>query len=229
MDVTIPAYGKFLNANGIVKINSDLFQFRRDVIKILTGGSVDRIPQLLKQQSTGNGIQVIPVTRIINNSSSGRVQAVSSCTSTIGNYRLIAYEEWVASNLPGGCGPGLVLHNYYLRLRSLHKILGTWQNHKTHYLKSAGDLKISHWVDCDPCPSNQHLLVNTPYQNSNYSITCPYDHTCHIYFLQNYDAGPCSSRNTCANPNNYHNSYISIEINNHHAHGKNSTNCQFGF
>jgi hypothetical protein len=228
MNITVPSYADFVNSDGIVKIGNEIYQFKKDYVRVITDGSVSKISLLKNLTTDKNGIEVYPVSRQRKLSNSGRTQANSSCQNTNGSYRLLAYEDWVGAYLPGGnCGYGVFLENYYLTLRSLKRILGTWQNHQTGSLRSEGSLKITHEVSCSNQPFP--IVIATLYDTNSYSRSCPFGHTCNIYFVQNYDGSRCSSDTYCTPSSGYTSSGLKIKTNDHHAFGKEGTNCWFGF
>jgi hypothetical protein len=140
MNVTVPHYATVVNADGIVKIGQSIVQFKHDFIKTIKNGDVNQI-KLLNTAQGSNNISVEPVQRTSTKVSDvGRTKELSACNNTVGSYRLIAYEELVWGQ-GATCG---ILVNYYIRMRSLKKILGTWQNHNTGSLQVVSNhVKIS--------------------------------------------------------------------------------------
>jgi len=229
MNVTIPAYAEFVNADAIVKIGKEIYQFKKDYVRVILDGSESKIQQLKNLTTDIDGIKVYPVTRKRKEITVGRTNANSSCTSTVGRYRLISYDDYVVNYVPGGnCGSGIGLLNYYLTLRSLKKILGTWQNHNTGSMRTESNLTITHTADCSNLPG-QPVLINTLYNVTNYARSCAFGNTCYIYLVQNYDAGRCTSESACSSPYYFVSSGLNVLLNDHHGFGKENTNCWFGF
>jgi hypothetical protein len=228
MNITVPSYADFVNSDGIVKIGNEIYQFKKDYVRVITDGSVSKIALLKNLTTDKNGINVYPVSRERKSVKNAKTQANSSCQNTNGSYRLLAYEDWVGFYLPGGnCNGQLELNNYYLTLRSLKRILGTWQNHNTGELRAEGNVKITHTVSCsnEPFPVLYATIIDDP----NYSRSCPFGNTCYIYFMQNYDVKPCNAANSCSGNIYYQGISINIVNNDHHGFGKNGTNCWYGF
>ncbi len=222
-------YTQYLvNADGIVQIDGKIYQLKKDKIKVIADGDASKIRLLKSTDATSKELQ-IEVSEVNRTSKviedTGRKMSNTSCTSTVDNYRLIAYEEVASGPDQSSCGAGL---HYYYTLRSLKKILGTWQNHKTNYLKIRSDnVVINHYK----YPYNTEYDRNT-YQVLYYLVNevnvvhdLPYDHTATYYYFKNYYF--CTLHTPTVVPENY---CASVYLWSAHvtAFGKNGTTCQLG-
>lgn len=193
MNVTIPLYSSLVNEQRIIKIGSQIYQFNRNDIKIIKDGDKGKISLLDKFNSsinstTGNeNIEILKVERKIQPFSpiQGKTNFVwnGSCDNTNQNYRVIGYEEdtyWA-----NGCGSSW---SYYIKVRSLRKILGTWQNYNTGSMKVKASCKINEWAV--PKNSNDYGFIQ-PYiyrqivDWTNITFDLSYGHTGYKYIVLN--------------------------------------------
>lgn len=121
MNVSIPLFAYLVNADGIVQIDGKIYQFKKDKIKVIADGDASKIALLKSTNKTSKELQ-IEVSEVNRSSKiiedTGRQMSNTSCTSTVDNYRLIAYEEIGSSSQVSYCGHDLY---YYYTLRSLKK------------------------------------------------------------------------------------------------------------
>lgn len=161
MNVSIPLYAYFVNVDGIVQIDGKIYQLKKDKIKVIADGDASKVGLFKSTNKTSKELQ-IEVSEVNRTSKviedTGRKMSNTSCTSTVDNYRLIAYEEVGSGPEVSYCGHNIY---YYYTLRSLKKILGTWQNHKTDYLRIRSDnIVINHYM----------FPYNTEYDRNTYQV-----------------------------------------------------------
>lgn len=223
--MSIPLYAYLVNADGIVQIDGKIYQLKKDKIKVIADGDASKIG-LLKSTDTASKelqIEVIGTSKVIGDT--GRKMANSTCIDTNDNYRLIAYEEVVIGPDQSYCGAG---NHYFYRLKSLKKILGTWQNHSTNYLTIRSDnVVINHYMypsNSEGYP-NTYQVLNSLVNEVNVSHGFPYGHTEEYYYFYNYYG--CTLHQPTIVPEGY---CASVRIMSAHvtAFGKNGTNCQLG-
>jgi len=233
MNVSDDYLGALVNKDGLVRIGDNIILFQRDLVKTLKVLEPSKIQLLYaaKQTDVSNGISVSEVKRIVNFESrisgNNKTQIIGSCVSTVDNYRLYVYEEWTAvypDIVTCTSGP---LNTYKIKLRSLKKTLGIWNNYNTGFMRLNGSLKARHVAYCDgQTPTTNHVLSD----QLNYSYTCPYGNTCYKYFFVAYDMGTCSVF-VCGDPYNlsfsfWHN--IVFDARSHTGFGYNNTSCYVG-
>jgi hypothetical protein len=138
MNVTVDDYAKLVNKDGLVKIGDFIYQFTRDRVKAIGGGS-SRIPLLKQAQSTNEGLAVWVTRVVVKGRPAGEGPAPGSfsrgCESVSGEHRLIAHEELIEWADP--LDPRRIITNYGLKIRSF-KGRGTWLLHRTDSLRANG-------------------------------------------------------------------------------------------
>lgn len=234
-----------LNRSGVLRIDDSFILFQRDNIKILKSRNLSKLKLLVSatESDLTHNIVVNPVMRVTPNSEnmdqSSRTNIVGSCESTNGNYRLLVYEEYT------GVYPDIItctsgaLWTYKIKLRSLKKTLGIWNNYNTGFMRLQGSLKARHEVDCDGdgsnCTAYQPVTNATLSDQLNYSSTCAYGHTCYKYFFVNYDLATCNIW-VCGDPYQIpvnplcpHTSQIKFDARSHTGFGYNNTSCYVGW
>ena len=173
------------------------------------------------ESDEASGIQVHRVERKKSKLSNARVSAISSCDVNSGGYRLISYENWVGyfTNY-GGCNSSN--ETYYIQLRSLKKILGTWQNHKTNQWSFISTLKLELWGVAPYSDPNYPSYFATDLVNeTNVTHAGPFDHTWNYYFLDHYPP------NCYGWPFGYRPKYV-WRVHSFTTYGKNGTTCDLG-
>lgn len=234
MNVSDDYLGALVNKDGLLRIGDNIILFQRDLVKTLKVLDPSKIQLLYsaKQTDSYNNITVSEVERVVNFESRGaqgsKTQIIGSCESTVGNYRLYVYEEWtsVYPDVPS-CTNGS-LDTYKIKLRSLKKTLGIWNNYNTGSMRLTGSLIAKHEVDCDGGYDN--LVTNTVLSNQpNYNYACAFGNTCYKYFWVNYDMAKCSIW-VCGDPNQLliFTSRINFESRSHTGYGYNNTSCYVG-
>jgi hypothetical protein len=235
MNISIPELAHVVNADGIVKVGNSIVQYKRDVTKTITDGDDGKVALLDMTMATdqSRGIIVDNVSRIRRDltghvSSKGRMEANTSCDDVNNGYRLIAYEERVGSYQEDFCGYNHVI-NWFVRLRSLKKILGTWQNHSTNYLQVvSNNVQIGHYHVLDgeyPDMTNARTILIFA-NEVNVVHDLPYGHTEEHYYVRNYNwrcYGPGPEDRTL-----YYNVMYGA-VTDITVKGKNSTQCDVGF
>ena len=187
INVMIPILAPLVNEEGLVRVGNEIRQYKYNYLKIILDADYNKISRLSEQQEGTEKIHVAAVERQQHEIKDvGRTKALSSCESIVGSHRLIAYEEKTA--VDEGGSPCKVLRNdYYIKLRSLKKILGTWQNFKTSQFTLTSDYCLDH-LNCD------FTLKRNVVCFSNHGFSGGYWHTADIPLVTNYDTGPCVSR-----------------------------------
>lgn len=148
MNVTVPSLAPLINADGFVCMGKEIRQYKTDFVKIILDGDYNMMETLSTIKESTSNIHIAAVERQTTKTlDTKRTQALSSCTSTVGSHRLIGYEEHVVAN-EGGLPCPVYRNDFFIRTRSLKKILGTWQNFKTNQFKSNGNVTLDH-VNCD--------------------------------------------------------------------------------
>lgn len=195
MDITVPSLAPLVNSEGFVRVGNEIRQYKSTFVKVILDGdynSIARLPEV--KESTAN-VHVGSVERTRTRvSDASRTQALSSCSHTAGSHRIIGYEEHVVSN-EGGSPCPVYRNDYYIRARSLKRILGTWQNFRTNQFRFRGEVTLDH-VNCDlSFNRNVHYAA---YSSGGYSGEY---HTYDYRLVLRYDTGPCvSSASTCSGP-----------------------------
>jgi hypothetical protein len=189
MNVTVPYLAPLINAAGFVRVGDEVRQYKRDRVRIILDGDYGKMEDLENVKESNANIHIGLVQRQrVKVSDAGRVQALSSCTSTVGSHRLIGYEEHVLTN-EGGHPCPVYKNNFYIQTRSLKKVLGIWGNFSTNQFWSEG---------CD-YSFNRNLWTG-PYVFPSYSGTV---HTKNYHIVFNYDTGPCTNSTTACTGNGY--------------------------
>ena len=203
MNVTVPLYGALVNKDGVYRIGDDLIMPQLNVTKFIKGDASKLY--LLKDAKESNDAMGIKVNEIARNSFNksqsemGRMKETwTSCDDVNSPYRLIVYEQVVEGNtLPDEVPCWGSEAWYWLRFRSLKRILGTWQNHKTSLWYGVSSLKIEHWRQCNYpyycSPTTDLSYFSTPVDYVDFHVTIPYEDTYDYYFLREYELGPCAS------------------------------------
>jgi hypothetical protein len=246
LDLNVPTdfYARFLNKDGILRIGNEIQVPKSDFLMIIKDGDISKVSKAKTYkpgQELGAEIQIANVERSLrqmNDEISSRPANVQSCDKTSGSYRLIVYDEYSYIYYNDGSIPcPNVYSSNSIKLRSLKKILGTWQNHKTSEWSLTSNYKADHWGVCYgyACglPTTQYFIRNiVTYTNT--AFPPPYDHTWvkNLYF--NYHLGPCESGGlsscqgslTC-NPFNP-DGLVLMPIRSHNATGKNGITCYVG-
>ncbi len=194
-----------LNKDGIVKIEGQIYQYNYNTIKIIEDGDASKIAFLTQTNQTNEslGIQVIKIfhEQIERN---GRTEGnISSCTSTEGKYRTIAYEE---SSYGYDFNRQLGKIDYHIKLRSLKKKTFWWGNHDTGFLHTEGSYSGTY-------TGNATVNYSMP------AYTGTHDTRYHYFF---YTEGLDGLTPTQVGFLSY------ITSSNHTASGKNNTGCSFG-
>jgi hypothetical protein len=229
MNVSVPFYAYLVNADGIVQIDGKIYQLKRGKNKVITDGDASKIGLLKAAETTSKNSQ-IEVFEVIQTSKVtedvGRKMYNTYCENTNGSYRMIAYEEVAGGPDRSSCGTGL---HYYYRLRSLKKILGTWQNHQTNDLKiRSNKVVINHYkYPYGGIFDVNNLQVLYPLVNEvNVEHDIPYGHTGEYYYYYNYYN--CLLNQPTIVPTGYCGGvfYLTASVT---AFGKNGTTCQLGY
>ncbi len=196
MNITIPVLAPLINADGFVRIGNDIRQYKSDYVRIIQDGDYDKMVGLEGLKESVSQIHVGPVVRDLKKiSDESRTQAISSCDVTNGSHRLIAYEEKTYVN-EGGSPCPVYRNDYYVRLRSLKKILGTWQNFKTSQFTLTATYVLNH-LNCDYSVK----IFSVSWRNNNFFAIGGNWHTFDVLYLTNYNTGPCvSSTVNCNGP-----------------------------
>jgi hypothetical protein len=220
MNVTTPAYAHLINKDGMVAIAGELIQYGYSNVKTIKNGDISKVLDLNRTIVSDNDIEVLAVNRnrYVSTMKNSRVQALTSCTDTNDNYRLIVYEDFVTYGDNGTPCPNQ-FNDYYLTLRSLKRTLGQWFNHRTGYLGATTNYAANH-RNCDG------TLVTTVGSEYNRTWNCVSDiHTCWLYMIQRYNTGICT--NTSPNCNGQI-GFVTFAERYHTGRGKNATTCNVG-
>lgn len=245
INVTAPHYAKIVNRDGVFRIGNSIIMPQNHMIKILKGGDVSKI-SMLRDATNSDDTKGIQINEIEKNSfkksetETGRANAWTYCDTNANGYRLIVYEESYEGNTyPDEIPCYGAEAAYWLRFRSLKKVLGTWQNHNTSLWYTVSSVKIEQWkvcnfpIQCGPTTVVQSYL-STPVNVSEARYDIPYGNDQSIYFLTGYELGPCGTGgfNTCTSPDGFCTSdplgklfYITRS---HEVYGKGGTYCHVG-
>lgn len=164
MNITSPSLRSILNENRIVKIGGKEYQYGMYEIKRI--GSSESIP-------VSRNSKVIDLKMGRTETSWG-----ASCENINDKYRVIGYEEdWTYSD-------GNTCNAYWeaqIKIRSLKKILGTWQNYNTGSMSVTADVKILEWYvsSAGLPPYISRVVVD----RTNYSYSPGYGHTGYWTFI----------------------------------------------
>jgi hypothetical protein len=228
MNVTLPKYAYVVNADGIVKIGNEIIQFKYNIVKKITDNDQGKIKLLpfYKETNESQNIIVEPLIRSHDvlyprNLSNGKIKENTSCSDINDNYKLIGYEEHLQTGATW-CGRGFG-YNYYVRLRSLIRILGTWQNHKTNYLQVvSNNVKMVHYSKPQYSDDmSTWTIIGVLIDEMNVTHDLPYGHTETYYYIQNYPTD-------CFQPGVGRCGAIVMESSDITAKGKNATQCNVG-
>lgn len=136
------SYAPLLNRYGVVKIGEDLYQFALGYMKVIRGGDATKIPALFSTFVTDQA-KGIEVTRIRINSqtstqNAGRTfqEQVANCRNTVGNFRVLVYEDLYQVPSPNG---GFELE---VTLQSRSRANLIWQNWPTQDLEANGQAQF---------------------------------------------------------------------------------------
>lgn len=238
LDLNIPVhfYGRLLNRDGILRIGNEIHVPKMDFILVIKDGDITKVGKAKNYKSGDlleSGVQIARVERRIESSSStnAKVAATLSCDNVVGSYRLIVYDEYSYIIFNDGSFPcDNEFSNYNIRLRSLKKILGTWQNHNTSQWSLTSNLTVDHWGKCtDNNFNSTYYFIRNIVTYNNTSFTPPYGHTWVQQLYANYHSGPCESGglDSCPDANDPI-AWIRFPIRQHNATGKNGTVCYVG-
>ena len=242
LDLNIPDeyYGRLLNKDGILRIGNDVHVPKRDFILIIKDGNMSKIG-LAKTYKDGDildaGVTFAKVTHYSNSNvvkttepgSRAQEILIQSCDTNAGGYRLIVYRNYTGIAYTGYSTPcQTATMSFSIRMRSLKKILGTWQNHNTSQWTLDSKATAEHYGQC---PNMPRYLVAT--MTNAYNGNCPYGHTWNFYHFENYPCGNCESGGYDSCPDTgseFDNPTPSIEftVDSHNATGKGGTTCYVG-
>ena len=251
LDLNIPLYyySNLLNKDGILRIGNDIHVPKSDYILVIKDLDMSKV-QLSKSFHIGDdvpkGTEIVKVTRVFNSSifnvsneeeskvgesEGAKSMYIGSCDTNSSGYRLIVYDGTTALQYYGdGSFPcPNVTATYTVKLRSLKKVLGTWQNHQT----SQWTLKSNFKADLfGKCYNGQPYFVRNIANYNNYYWTPIYHHTWDRWIYLNVPAGPCSvgGLDSCPNPWPYDDpeGLIIASPRQHFATGKGGTACYVG-
>jgi hypothetical protein len=184
INATLPIYSALLNEDGMISINNEYYKFDRNYVA--KTNNINQIKDFLTfENAKRSGLLVFEV----NSSNYGRSKTGLSCISTVGNYRLIVYENDVTQIGTYGYPCQADRYHFWTTLRSLHKTLGQWFNHKTNYLRIAGTLNLNMYsresTSHSPNPGPPYIIFPL-FNQWNYNIELPYDHTVEYYYTKDF-------------------------------------------
>ena len=217
MNVMIPILAPLVNEDGLVRVGNELRQYKYNFVKIILDTDYNKIDGLKELKESTDKIHVAAVERQRHEIKDvGRAKAISSCESIVGGHRLIGYEEKTVVN-EGGTPCPIYSNNYYVTLRSLKRILRTWQNFNTGQLTLNANYCLDH-LNCD------FTVKRNVKCTTNNLWTGGYGHTLNYYLISNYDTGPCaSSTASCSGIGSL--AFTPGQIRKHYATGVNGTAC----
>lgn len=187
INVMIPLLAPLVDADGLVRVGNEIRQYKYNFLKIILDADYNKISSLGGFKESTDNIHVAAVERQRHEIKDvGRTKALSSCESIVGSHRLIGYEEKIFVN-DGGTPCPFYRNDYYIRMRSLKKILGTWQNFKTGQFTSNVTVAFDH-LNCDYTVRNGIVSYMGFYLEHGGEM-----HTYDRYVVQNYNTGPCQS------------------------------------
>lgn len=238
LDLNVPVhfYGGLLNKDGILRIGNEIHVPKMDFIMVIKDGDIRKIDKA-KTYKPGDpqeaGILIAQVERRIasTNTANSKVAVVSSCDQVSGSYRLIVYDEYSFIYYLDGSYPcDNTYSSYSIKLRSLKKILGTWQNHNTSQWRLTSNLVADHWRKC-------YYTTGTPYFDFLRNIVTynnriwapPFGNTWVQPLYANYRAGKCESggSGSCLDGSDPE-GVIRFPFRQHWATGINATSCYVG-
>lgn len=197
VNVMIPMLAPLVNEESLVRVGNEIRQYKYNYLRKILDVDYNKIGRLNELNESSDGIHVAAVERQQHEIKDvGRTKALSSCESINGSHRLIGYEEKILVN-DGGTPCPFYRNDYYIRLRSLKKILGTWQNFKTTQFTITSTVAFDH-LNCDYTVRNGVDSFNSTY----YSTPSGWEwHTLDLYWVRNFNTGPCqSSTGNCYGP-----------------------------
>lgn len=249
MNVTAPHFGSIVNVDGVFRMGDNIIMPQLKTVKILKNGDASKLT-MLKNASTSDetrGIQVNEITRNTFKKSESETartnsETWTSCSNVNDGYKLVVYEEIYNGNVYPDeipCYGGET--SYWLGFRSLKKILGTWQNHKTSQWYVVSTVKIEHQKTCYYSNNNCNQSTissyySTPVDYTNHQTNIPYGHSQNVYFLTDYERGPCGSGGFascpaqgpfCDEPVDPYAVLIYL-ARSHYVYGKGGTSCYVG-
>lgn len=163
MNITTPSLGSILNENRVVKIDGIRYEYGKYKIKNI---------------ESKNTVLVERTSRVVDqkNSPTAATFADGSCSNSNGNYKVIGYEENVYWS--DGC------NNYwdaYIKIRSLRKVLGSWQNYNTGSMSVTATVKIIEWA---VSPSgNPQFITRNMVDKTDYTYNASFGNTGYWYFI----------------------------------------------
>lgn len=238
LDLNVPVhfYGGLLNKDGILRIGNEIHVPKMDFIMVIKDGDIAKI-SIAKNYKPGdqleNGVQIARVERSIksSNATTSKVAATLSCDNVVDRYRLIVYDEYSYIFFNDGSFPCRnEFSNYNIRLRSLRKILGTWQNHETSQWTLRSNLIVDHWSQCtDDNLTSYYYFIRNIVTYNNTSFTPIFGHTWVQQLYAGYHSGPCESGGLGSCPGGSDpRALIRFPVRQHYATGKNGTTCYVG-
>ena len=188
MNVMIPTLAPLVNEDGLVRVGNELRQYKYTTVKIILDADYNKINGLKELKESTDKIHVAAVERQTHEIKDvGRTKSsLGRCSSVNGKYWLIAYEDLSVVN-EGGLPCPVYRNDYLVTLRSLKKILGTWQNHNTGQLKLNAKYCLDH-LNCD-----YSIKRNVECYPGGQNWFGGFDSTINFYLIMNYDTGPCVS------------------------------------
>jgi hypothetical protein len=201
MNVTLPVFGSLVNEAGVVGIGNNIIMPQLYSTKIIKDGDYSKIKLLTGTEASmeNKNIEVYPVKRNMYNSKfqnqNARTKAWTSCSDAAGKYKTIAYEEYAEYNM-GGYPCVFLRAAYWIRFRSLKKVLGSWHNHDTSQWSVTSSVTVDHYKYCEH-DSSLGLATLTYLRNiitiSSSTYALAYGNDVTWYYFNYYDLGPCNA------------------------------------
>ncbi len=203
MNITTPSLGSILNEQRVVKIDGNIYEYGMHEIKNIESG--EKIPVMRTSTVVDQKIR-----------KTATIFADGSCSNSNGNYKVIGYEEEI--NYGDGC---LSYWQRHIKIRSLKKILGTWQNYNTNFMSVTADVKIIEWyVSSSGLPS---YVSRTFVDKTNFTYNMSFGNTGYWVFIDRvpFNCLPALPTGYTARAIKFYKRFYTIN-------GYNSTTCSFG-
>lgn len=170
VDVSNYRYSPLLNKLGIVKIGNDIYQFKRDAIKIIRGGNEDLIDDLQNVSVSDEklNIEVIPLTDNQTKASSYYNSFEHKRSKTRHCYKVILYHRFYQNTLYDNSA---VFTLYSTRVKSLKKYFGKcYLNYKVRLNVSttySGNTTYGYYYS----NNNQKVYCNRTWMEANHYMS----------------------------------------------------------
>lgn len=129
MDVISDPYSYLVNADGIVKIDGKIYQFKKNTVKIILNGDAAFLSEMKNLNTSADQIYFTKVIRDnVSNWSSGKINTTTTlnCQNEAGKYRVNGQDQVIKWTEPDAAKL-----QYVINVWSRKKTLGLWLSYNT--------------------------------------------------------------------------------------------------